>query len=329
MTTKKAKKTKKILVIKHGAFGDLITATGAFATIRRNHHDDHITLLTGPTFKTLAEGMGYFNDIILDGRSYKIKDILKLRYILRHSYFDRVYDLQNSLRTMCYFWMIGPSRRPEWVGTALGCSHRQQRRDRELLPASVRFADQLRIAGLNLYGQKELLPDVRWMTADVEKFGLTGKEYVLLVPGSSPNSCIKRWPAEQYAALAQWLLQKDIQPVIIASTIEANVVKQMCAAVPEILDLTDRTSFFEIAGLAREARAAVGNDTGPMHLIAATGCPVVIAWSQFSSPEIYAPRGVHVTVVFEPDLRNLTIERVQNALAQHLMKKDTILSQTS
>ena len=57
-----------------------------------------------------------------------------------------------------------------------------------------------------------------------------------------------------------------------------------------------------------------GNLLGPMHLIAAAGCPSVVLFSQASDPALCAPRGRSVTVLRKPDLSALSLEDVLRAL---------------
>ena len=87
----------------------------------------------------------------------------------------------------------------------------------------------------------------------------------------------------------------------------------MIAAAPGGRDLAGRTSLAEIAVLARGAAAAVGNDTGPMHLIAAAGCPTLVLFSDASDPALCAPRGLEAQILHRPDLRDLAVEEVESA----------------
>ena len=85
-------------------------------------------------------------------------------------------------------------------------------------------------------------------------------------------------------------------------------------ACPNALNLTGRTTLLELGGLMRGARLAVGNDTGPMHLAAAVGVRCVVLFSADSDPALTAPRG-DVTVLAEPNLADLPVDRVAAALA--------------
>ncbi len=91
---------------------------------------------------------------------------------------------------------------------------------------------------------------------------------------------------------------------------QIKVVTNNC---PAALSLSNKTSFPDIVLLARGAVGAVGNDTGPMHLIAAAGCPSVVLFSAESDPGLCAPRGL-VTVLAQEDLADLAVDRVLAAL---------------
>ena len=62
------KKKENILIIKHGALGDLIQADGIFKSIRFKHKYDNIVLITSKNFLTLMAKSPYINDILIDDR---------------------------------------------------------------------------------------------------------------------------------------------------------------------------------------------------------------------------------------------------------------------
>ncbi len=155
-------------------------------------------------------------------------------------------------------------------------------------------------------------PDLTWLNDSTAKLGLPSR-IALLVPGSAPHQPAKRWPTEHYAALAGRMVAANITPVIVGTAEEkelADIIRTLC---PKARDLTGQTSLFQIAGLARRATFAVGNDTGPMHLIAMVGCRVVSLFSDESNPARSAPRG-DVTVLHRPDLAELGVDEVAAAL---------------
>jgi ADP-heptose:LPS heptosyltransferase len=79
--------------------------------------------------------------------------------------------------------------------------------------------------------------------------------------------------------------------VVIGAAAERPLAAAIQAACPTARDRTGQTSIPDIHALAARATVAIGNDTGPMHLAAAAGCPCVVLFSGASDPALTAPRG--------------------------------------
>jgi ADP-heptose:LPS heptosyltransferase len=302
---------QRILVIKLGALGDFVQALGPAKAIRRHHAAAHIVLLTTPPFAALARATGYFDEVWLDRRSTwsALPAWLALRRRLRGGRFERVYDLQTSRRTSWYFRLLGPGPRPEWSGIAPGASHPHANGGRDRMHTIERQAEQLRLAGI----AEVPPPDVEWAKADIAKFALP-EPFALLVPGGAAHRPRKRWPAERYAALALALLARGVTPVLLGAREERALAAAIAADAPGAIDLTGRTDLEALASLARHARLAIGNDTGPMHLIATAGCPSLVLFSAASNPDLCAPRGAEVRVLRRARLDTLRLEEVLAAL---------------
>lgn len=306
-----------ILVIKLGALGDFALAMGPFAAIRRHHADAKIALLTIPPLVELAEACGYFDRVWSDSRpkALNIRGWLDLARRLKGGDFERVYDLQTSDRSSFYFRLMSPpfGKSPQWSGIARGASHRHSNPRRDFLHTIERQKEQLALAGIAAIPP----PDLSWARTDVSRFGLNAP-YVLLVPGSAPQRPEKRWPENLFAQLAGQLVARGILPVLIGAAAERGIVDRIIGSVPAARDLCGQTSYLDIVGLARGALGAVGNDTGPMHLIAVTGCRTVSLFSGASDPALCAPRGPaadHVTVLRRDTLADLPVTEVLATIA--------------
>ncbi len=301
----------RVLVIRLSALGDFIMALPAMAAIRSHHPAADITLLTTRPFAELARRSGWFDRIEIDTRP-RWRDLAgwaRLRRMLRAGRFDRVYDLQSQDRTAMYFRLLWPGRRPEWSGIAPGASHPHTDPRRRHMHAFDIHAAQLAVAGIAAIGA----PDLGWLDDDIRSLGLPSR-FALLIPGSAPHRPAKRWPAARYGALASQLVDRGITPVILGTPDEQALADTIRAVCPKARDLIGRTSLFTIAGLARSATFAIGNDTGPMHLIALVGCRVVSLFSSESNPDRSAPRGPNVIVLRRGDLRALAVDEVDAAL---------------
>jgi len=295
----------RLLVIRLGAFGDFVQSFGPFAAIRGRHEGAEIALLTTAPFAALARQAPWFDRVLVDTRPrwWDLPGVLRLRRMLRG--FDFVYDLQTSGRSSRYFALAG---RPPWSGIAAGCSHPHANARRDFLHTRERQREQLEMAGITAFPP----PGLSWLTATARSFDLPAP-FALLVPGAAPTRPRKRWPAGHYGALANILAGQGIVPVILGAAAETGIAAEITAACSAAIDLTGRTGFADIAALAARAAFAVGNDTGPMHLIAMAGCPCLVLFSADSDPDLTAPRGPDgewPTVLREAVLADLPVDRV-------------------
>ena len=137
------------------------------------------------------------------------------------------------------------------------------------------------------------------------------------MPGGAGLGSVKRWPVGRYAEVAQHLLGRGLTPAVIGGGMEAPMARAILAACPGAVDLTGRTSIEDVAALASGAALVVGNDTGPVHVAASAGAPTLVLFSAAGVPEQAAPRGPNgewVAVLQTPDLNDLGVERVMQAV---------------
>ena len=297
---------EKILVIKLGALGDIVQAMAPAAAIRAHHGDAEIVFLTAAPFAALARQAPYFDAVWIDERPRSPAGLWRLRRRLREGRFDRVYDFQTRPRTALYYWLMRDGRQPEWSGTAAGASHPHRHAGRNRMHTLDRQQEQLRLAGV---AGPVALPDLSWAAADVAKFALP-PEYVLLIPGGAAHRPEKRWPVENYAALAARLAAAGLTPVIIGGAEENPLGRAIAAATPQAIDLTGATEFGDIAAFGGRTRRAIGNDTGPMHLAVAGGAAATVLYSAASDPVLTAPRGPDIVVLRRGNLAELAVDTV-------------------
>ncbi len=297
-----------ILVLKLGALGNIVLSLSAFAAIRRHHADAAITLLTTAPYGHWMAASPYFNAVLIDARppAWNIPAVLRLRQMLAGGKFDRVYDLQTSSRSSWYFRLFPASARPEWSGIAPGCAFPDRDRDRDRIHDIDRQHGQLRQAGITDFPPA----DLSWSRGDIARFALPHR-IALLVPGSSAHRPVKRWPVAHYRALAIALERRGLTPIVVGTEQDLGAA---IASGSGALDLTGKTCFGDIADLGRIAAFAVGNDTGPMHLVAVAGCASLVLFSHDSDPVRCAPRGRDVRVLRRANLAELTPEEVLAAL---------------
>ena len=296
----------RVLVIKHGALGDIVLAFFSFAAIRAAHPAADITLLTTAPFAPFLAASPWFDDVEIDTRPspWNLPGLLRLRRQLAD--FDLVYDLQTSSRSSRYFALAG---RPRWSGIAAGCALPHANPNRDTMHTRERLAEQLVCAGIAALPA----PDFAWLQTDISRFDLP-PEYAVLAPGAAPHRPEKRWPAASFAVLAA---QLKLPAVIIGTAAETPLATTIRAAAPTARNLTGQTSLTELATVIAGARLAIGNDTGPMHLASAFNVPSLVLFGGASDPALTAPRtpdGGWPSILRAPDLAALPVARVLAAL---------------
>ena len=302
--------SKIILVIKHGALGDMIFAMGAFKAIRQHHKEDKVILLTSFPFKRLAEISPYFDEVWIDDRPRPWQHPLKCLDLLRRlnqRHILGVYDLQRSKRTRFYLRIMKRFFKPcpQWSGIFSGCDFHYDIPSVYVEHILNVHENQLKVAGI----KNIPFPDLSWMTADIRPLKLP-KKYFLLVPGTSPGQDHKKWPAIFYGEVGQHLAAKGYTPVVLGTHHEQDTWIQIHKICPQAISLLGKTSLFDIPEIARQAQGALGNDTGPMHLCYFSGCPSLYLFSHSSGVDLCGPTNGISKALKRDNLKDLTVNEV-------------------
>lgn len=298
---------RRILIIKHGAFGDVIQSEGAIRDIRENHKDDDIAVLTTPPYRRIFERCPWINRVLIDPRAprWRLDRMRELGKMLAAEKFDMVYDLQNSPRTASYFkWFF---KGVDWSGTAKGASHPVRLKNPKKVRSLDRMASQLKDAGLTIRYSRR--PNVSWMADDMAAFMAEAgvrHPFILLIPGCSARHPQKRWP--YYADLAQRLIDEGFQIVTAPGPDELD----LAATIPG-LTLTGPRGFlnwFELAGIMKKADFIIGNDTGPSHLASHLGAPGLALFGAHTTAERTGIERENFTAIEVASLSSLPVARV-------------------
>ena len=292
----------KILIIKHGALGDIIQGIDGFASIRAGHPDAVISLLTSPAFANLAKAMPFFDDVLIDRRAkpWNIPALLQIKSIMGANW-TRIYDFQSSRRTARYFKSLVRSD-VEFVGVHDGVSHPIgdmsgiNNRDRMVKTATRG-------------GCAAVVAPTDWL-AHGRPEGAPMGDYAVLIPGCSPAKPAKRWGGAGYAQLADALIGRGIVPVLAGTDIDRKAGDEVLAHSThrnQIVDLIGRTSLMGLAGLVQAARLVAGNDTGPVFLGARLGAPTLMMMGPDTDPAMSAPTGIAASWLRATPISGITV----------------------
>jgi ADP-heptose:LPS heptosyltransferase len=134
------------------------------------------------------------------------------------------------------------------------------------------------------------------------------------MPGGAPHRLDKRWPLDRFIALARRVAAVGFTPVVIGGPSERDLGQAIAAGAPAARDLTGQTTFGDVVALGKNARRAIGNDTGPMHLAVVGGAAATVLYSAASDPALTAPRGPDVIILRRADLADLPVDEVAATL---------------
>jgi heptosyltransferase-2 len=105
-----------------------------------------------------------------------------------------------------------------------------------------------------------------------------------LVPGS--NAPARRWPADRFGEVAEWLGKRGARVVVTGSAAEVELTARVASRAAGSLDAGGRTDLSDLAALLSLCDLVVTNDTGAMHLAGAVGTPTVSLWGSSDPMEV-------------------------------------------
>ena len=259
------------LLVRLGALGDIVHAMPVVAALRAAHPDARIGWLVHPRFAPLLEVVAGLDAIHpLDRRSgaATLSAVRRLRY-------DVCLDLQGLLKSAAVARLSGARRvigfaRP-WLrepAAALAYSETGGRGDGHVIAKNLSLLAMVGIDAPPIHFELRL-PETPVVPCTREILGLPPDEpFAVINPGAAwPN---KRWPAERFGALARQMLERHaLTSAVLWGPDEATLAAAVARA------SGGAALMVEMLTLARAARIVVSGDTGPLHLAAAAGTPVV------------------------------------------------------
>lgn len=133
----------------------------------------------------------------------------------------------------------------------------------------------------------------RQARGELASLSLEGARYVACLPAGTNNQKIKVWPLERYSAVLDWLaMEHGMTPLIIGHEREAVAVRSLAGmlaarGIPAVSWLGGEGGIPMLAALLQQASLFLGNDSGPMHIAAAVGTPVIGVFGGGTAPRFF------------------------------------------
>lgn len=281
---------RHILLIKPSSLGDIVHAMPTCAAIRRTYPKARLTWLVKRQWASLVER--------IDGvdRVWPVKSTLKgwLSQVpaLRTEGFDLVVDLQGLFRSAAIGWLGGS---PLLVGLENGREGSPWFYSKRVPVPQVEMhaVDRYLLVAKAVGAAESGTPEFRFRippTDHEEVDSLLSRSGVM--PGTSWVAMnvsarwpTKRWPAASFAEVADQLRQEGYGAVVMIGGPDerAEVAAVSGMMKTSAIDLAGATTVGLLPALLSKASLLITNDSGPMHIAAAIGTPVVALFGPTSA----------------------------------------------
>ena len=313
----------KILIVRLGAMGDILHALPAATTIRAALPDATIGWLVESKWTELLAGKdqncGPVVNVIhtVDTQRWRrrmfsggiLREISGTLGAIRNMQYDIALDFQGSIKSAVFSRLSGAQTKAGFVNpreplarffysqkfSRIG-DHVIEQDHGLAVQALKKHLDQ-RNAQTNLLAPE--LPsdpdDSAWAEAEIQRLGIAS--FIIINPGAGWGA--KQWPPERYGAVARALAVHGLKTLVnSAAGEEALAATVIQASSGNALEL--RCTVGQLIALTRRARLFVGGDTGPLHLAAAVGIPVVGLFGP-TDPVRTGPYGTKAVALRHPE----------------------------
>jgi len=267
----------RLLVVRLGSLGDLVHTLPAVAALRRAHPSLTLDWLVDAVHAEFLALVPVLSTVVVL-RDRTMSAWLEARRTLRARHYDAAIDFQGLVKSAALARLSG-------AGRVIGFGRRAAREGsaawfyseaieigegRHVIEKNLRLA-----ALLGAATDAVEFPLVRVESALAAQIAETaGTSFAILNPGAAwPN---KRWPPESFGQLAAILRDRHgLRSAVLWGPGEHTIARDVAAASSGAAFVAPETEIADLVALARRARLIVSGDTGPTHIAAAVGTPVV------------------------------------------------------
>jgi lipopolysaccharide heptosyltransferase I len=283
-------RAQRFLIVRLSSIGDIVHALPAAAALAETFPQARVDWVVEKRHALLLEGNPHLHHIVvldtLEWRKYLTssatwREIWNGVSDLRWTLYDAALDFQGLWKSAVVAWL---SRAQERIGFAerwlrepsAGVLYTQRVSPREgvhVVEENLALVERL---GARAERWQFPLPwsDEDDAYVDGQLAALDSGNFIIMNPGGGWRS--KCWPPENYAALIRQLAGKRRAPILLTgSPSEEPMIGEILRSAGVKSARYLPTTLVQFIALARRARLFIGGDTGPLHLAAAAGVPIV------------------------------------------------------
>ncbi|MDR2860562.1 MAG: glycosyltransferase family 9 protein [Elusimicrobiota bacterium] len=265
----------KVLIIKPSSFGDIVQALPCADALKRSFDNVHISWVAFNQWKDILKLCPDIDEIIGWDRTGGIKEFLRLIKFLRKTKYDFVFDLQGLLRSASLAKFIKADNK---IGVS-GMKELSNLLIKEVYPQNAKINATLRNLEIIRYAAKKVLEPAVNIKFDIETIRQSEKiltdagifgDFIVLQPFARGKG--KDWSIENYKKFIDlWVQNYPSVKIVVLGTQKdfGSICKD------GIFDLCGKTDLKQLAAVLSKSKAAIGADTGSMHLAAMLNIPSV------------------------------------------------------
>jgi len=277
--------SKRILIVKLSSMGDLLHALPAVRCLKAGLNAE-VDWIVHPAYVELAKCFSDVSRVLAFPRHAAPAEFIRQIRLLRAEQYEMIFDLQGILKSAFVSRLahgrerIGPSFQREgsflFYSAVAGARNKNRHAVDEIMDV-VRY--------LNL----PALPPVFPMTVPLQLVSEPSPRIALLPFSRWPS---KNWPLMSFVRVGRELQENPGASIYIMG---ASGEHALCAKIEKelggrVVNFAGKTNLPQLAGLLREMDLVITNDSGPMHLAAAMGTPVLAMYGP-SDPLRTGPYG--------------------------------------
>ena len=264
----------RILIIKPSALGDVVHALPTINRIRQRFPDAHIAWLVNDALASLLKHSPIINEVIPFPR-HQYAELPALVHRLRQYRFDIVIDLQGLLRSGL---MSRLTRAPRRIGLSDAREGARFFYNEIVDVPRAHAVDRYLLAARHLGCEAGSIEFPLGVSAQIKSEGL-------IAVNPSARWETKLWGNDKFAELVRRLPRERV--VLTGSSGERDTIERIAQG---SRNLAGQTDLFQLAELYRRCAVVITNDSGPMHIAAAVGTPVVGIFGP-TDPALTGPYG--------------------------------------
>lgn len=296
---------KKILITRTDRIGDVLLSTPVIKALKKAFPQSYIAAMVRPYARDIVLGNPYLDEVIIYdkyGAEQPFWNSIKFARALRRKRFDSVLVLHPTNRQHLVSFLAGIKKR---VGFNLKfgflltdkIEHKKQEGQRHELEYTL---DIVRSLGIEPEDKDLFMPIRKDSEMYIEELlareaaGRACEKMIALHPGASCPS--KIWPPERFAQVAGKLAGEfKVRVVVVAGPDDVDKGKNLISLMRcDCIDACGKTTVSQLASLLRRCCLFISNDSGPVHIAAAVGVPVVAIFGRSQpglSPRRWGPTG--------------------------------------